>query len=285
MAPPQHVIRFYRANRALETIESKQITFVHADKLNDPFDPNFDFQTNFNDDYRILSNYVKRTHKSHYDKFKEGMSEANWVSFLEDINNRLIAIRNSAFVFSTIEVDVHHHPRDNLYMWSHYGDGHRGVAIEFDSAILRESVLNKQRHLKGEELDEPWSKVIYLKELPLITCEHIFDFIINDTPIVNEEAWLKTKLAKTMMLAYVSKSAIWKPEREWRLMWQNDETNDCIEKCDLINGAVTAIYLGLRIEDAVKAELFSNARRNFPNARVFQSKKKKGKFALELERI
>ena len=285
MAPPQHVMRFYRANRALETIESKQITFIHADKLNDPFDPNFDFQTNFNDDYRILSNYVKINHKSQYDKFKARMPEPNWIALLEDIRNRLNTIRNSTFIFSTIEVDINNHPKNSLYMWSHYGDGHRGAAIEFDSNLLQKSVVAKSKLVKGEELDEPWNKVIYLKELPIITCELVFKFIIDDTPIPNEDTWLKTKLATTLKLAFVSKHTIWKPEREWRLMWQNDETNDCIEKCDLINGAVTAIYLGLRIEDAVKAELFSNARRNFPNARVFQSKKKKGKFALELERI
>lgn len=36
--PPQHVIRFYgNIQYALECIGFKQITFLHIDKLNDPF--------------------------------------------------------------------------------------------------------------------------------------------------------------------------------------------------------------------------------------------------------
>jgi len=40
---PQHVIRFYgNTDYAIECIALKQITFVHIEKLNDPFDPVLD---------------------------------------------------------------------------------------------------------------------------------------------------------------------------------------------------------------------------------------------------
>lgn len=285
MAPPQHVMRFYRANRALETIESKQITFIHADKLNDPFDPNFDFQTNFNDDYRILSNYVKINHKSQYDKFKARMPEPNWIALLDDIRNRLNTIRNSTFIFSTIEVDINNHPKNSLYMWSHYADGHRGAAIEFDSNLLQKSVVAKSKLVKGEELDEPWNKVIYLKELPIITSELVFKFIIDDTPIPNEDTWLKTKLATTLKLAFVSKHTIWKPEREWRLMWENSDTTTKSEPCNVLDQSITAIYFGINTDENARNDMISKAKNSFPNAKMFKSMKKKGKFALEFQRI
>ena len=52
---PEHVIRFYgNTDYALECIALKQITFLHVDKLNDPFDPVLDYITDFNNNYSAL---------------------------------------------------------------------------------------------------------------------------------------------------------------------------------------------------------------------------------------
>jgi len=287
MAPPQHVMRFYGLEYALDTLKFKQITFIHPDKLNDPFDPNFGFETNFNDDYNALVDYVRKNHDQDYDKFIERLPESNWMSVLEQLREMFKNIRNSAFIFSTIEADNEDHPKDNLYMLSHYGNEHRGVAIEFDASVLLESVSEKNKKLSGEEIDidEAWCKITYAEELPQITCEQVFKFIIDDTPIPNEEIWINTELAKNLQLGFCLKSIVWRQEREWRLMWRNDETRLKVEKCNLLDGAIIAIYFGCCIDDLVKDELLFESKRNFPNATIFQGKKKKGKFALEFEQL
>jgi len=48
MDTPQQVTRFYgTVNYAMDVIKNKQIAFVHASMLNDPFDPYCFFETDF----------------------------------------------------------------------------------------------------------------------------------------------------------------------------------------------------------------------------------------------
>jgi hypothetical protein len=58
-AVPRSVVRFYgNTQYAAESIGFKEITFLHLDKLNDPFDPYFFFETDFSDSYSNLVDYV-----------------------------------------------------------------------------------------------------------------------------------------------------------------------------------------------------------------------------------
>jgi len=173
--PPQRVIHFYgNLKYALECIALKQITLVRTDKLNDPFDPNFFFETDFNHDYQVLINHVQQHHEKNLEQLKLILPKENWRSFINGIEEEYFKnLRNSTFIFSTCEVSEDKHPKDNLYMWSHYGDGHRGVAIEFDTALLTKTVLEDQERLHGENL-EPWFEINYQDDVPKITCEHIF---------------------------------------------------------------------------------------------------------------
>ena len=65
----------------------------------------------------------------------------NWQKSVEDIKKRMEHYKNTTFVLSCSAVTKEMHPRNNLYMWGHYGNGHKGVAIELDtrkaSSLLR----------------------------------------------------------------------------------------------------------------------------------------------------
>jgi DUF2971 family protein len=174
-----------------------------------------------------------------------------------------------------------------IYLWSHYGNGHRGAAIEFNTALLTRAVLTKIEKLGGEEVDqiEVWWEIKYPPEMPKITCEAISQFIMNDTENPDEKAWDATELAKIMRLRCRSKSIGWQIENEWRLMWRNDETRLKIQRLDLLDDTVTAIYLGCLIDGCVKENLIFETKRRFPNAKVFMGKRTRGAFALELERL
>lgn len=78
---------------------------------------------------------------------------------------------------------------------------------------------------------------------------------------------------------------IWESEKEWRLIWKNDETKLNILRLDLIDGSITAVYLGCRIADNFKDDIIFEMNLNFPKAEIFMARKAKGKFALEFERI
>jgi hypothetical protein len=177
--PPQHVIRFYgNPEYAVECLGFKQIAFLHVDKLNDPFDPNLAFETNFNDDYQALIDYVQHHHLNNFQNFQNLCPREKWEGFIRDMIRLSTNHRNSLFIFSTSGVTKDSHSKDNLHMWSHYGNGHRGIAIEFDTTLLKRTILKEQEIWGGAEIDanDLPSEVIYQDDLPLITCEHIFQY-------------------------------------------------------------------------------------------------------------
>jgi hypothetical protein len=133
-------------------------------------------------------------------------------------------------------------------MWSHYGNGHRGVAIEYDTDLLATSVMEEQKKLGGQIFD-PWFEINYQEAVPKITCEHNFQYIMLLYSDANQKNLEQTEFAKTLRLIPASKSMVWKEEKEWRLSKINDETKLKIYRLNLIDDAITAVYLGCRIAE------------------------------------
>ena len=76
---------------------------------------------------------------------------------------------------------------DNILMWAHYADGHRGFCLEFDTK------------------DETFSKahpVVYSNLLPALNMADVF--------IRNSR--------NNLMAIYTTKAASWAYEKEWRLL-------------------------------------------------------------------
>lgn len=94
---------------------------------------------------------------------------------------------------------------DNLLMWSHYADNHKGVCLEFDgeSSVFREAM-----------------KVIYEKERPVINTLRSSDLHI------------------TMSKALITKSIDWEYEGEWRIIRQVDGVGILNIRPDSLTGIV-----------------------------------------------
>jgi hypothetical protein len=281
---PQHVIRFYgNTDYALECIALKQITFVHVEQLNDPFDPVLDLITDFNDNYAALLSHILINQSSQLASFKERLPEQNWKDSVASLSNLASAIRATMFVFSTCAVREGSHPRNNLYMWGLYGNGHRGVAIEFNTTVLAD-IFMKQ----GAPNSEPrWWKMDYKKEIPKISCEDIIEWVMNAQPKADNLEAYGPKLSSKIRQILHSKGEVWKSEDEWRLVGENDETKLKIMRQDIPSCAVTALYLGCR---AAEQEQLRNAfvyetQRHFPKANVFRANMRPGEFALDFEKI
>jgi len=50
----------------------------------------------------------------------------SWGQTVKELKAELQKARESAFVLCTSAADSDRHPKDNLYMWGHYANGHRG---------------------------------------------------------------------------------------------------------------------------------------------------------------
>lgn len=286
--PPQRVMRFYKnLQYALECIAFKQITLIHVDKFNDPFDPNISFETDFDFDYQTIINHINQHYPRQLHDFKQRMPKENWSNFTNVIKDYCKDLLDSAFIFSTCGISEDTHAKDNLYMWSHYGNGHRGVAIEFDTIRLADAVMGEQKRLGGPKI-EPWFVINYKDDVPKITCEHIFQYVMIYTNNADKETLEQTELAKTLPIIFSLKSLEWKVENEWRIMRQNKDTKLKICRLDILDDSITAVYLGCRYElnaDHMEDPFIYETKRHFPRAEIFKARKRKGKFALDFERI
>lgn len=279
---PQYVLRFYGETKyALECIALKQITFLHLTKLNDPFDLVWDFDTDFNDNYAFLLSCVQQQYPAQLAFFKERFPEQNWNDVVATWSKLANEGQETTFVFSTCGEIEGNHPCDNLYMWGHYGDGHRGIAIEFDTTVLGESLMK----LGAPDSKSLWLEMEYKKEIPKIKCDDIIEFVFNAKPDTNILESYGPKLADVIRQRVHAKSEVWASENEWRLLLTNDESKLKFCRHDLVDNAVTAVYLGCRASEQIQKDIVHETRRNFPRANVFSAKMRKGGYALDFEKI
>lgn len=265
---PLRVVRFYgNLDFALDAIRSKQIAFVPVCKLNDPFDPYIAFETDFDDNYNILTKFVETKHPRDYKEFIRQLPKAEWKSVIESLRKQMCHSRNSCYIFSTVADDKYPEAKENLYMWGHYGNGHRGIAIEFDNLLFYE--LFQNNHNSTVKMHE----IIYRDKVPKITCEQAYRWIMNYENIT----WMLHDLLFT-------KSCVWNKEAEWRLICWNNST-ETVQKFDLLDDTITAVYIGYLVGKPHEQEFIYETRRNFPNAKIFKSNIKKGEFALEFEEL
>jgi hypothetical protein len=119
---PHKVVRFYgNTDFALEAAAGRQVTLVHVSKLNDPFDPYFFFETDFENDYDRLLSYVRNRSSKDSGWFQSHVPRERWQQSIDSVEAHVKSYRDSTFVLSCSAVSKDSHPKDNLYLWGHYG--------------------------------------------------------------------------------------------------------------------------------------------------------------------
>jgi len=113
---------------------------------------------------------------------------------MSDIREYLQEQRQSTFMLSFIEAESGRHPQDNLLMWAHYGNGHRGILIEFDVEHLRASAIatNDTALRPVNNPNEAFLKVIYRRALRPSRIEDVVNFYRRS----ENEALAQTRLIR-----------------------------------------------------------------------------------------
>lgn len=185
MIPPKTVMRFYgNSDFAMECIALKQITFVHIDRLNDPFDLCLFIDTDFNESYETLIQRIEFLHPLDIKDFKSFLPQKNLSLIIAELREKFAKFRDNYFVLSTSAVNDKLHPRDNLYMWGHYGNGHRGIAIEFNSQLLASSAVEYSKKLDAKSSateENAWVEIKYEDKMSKLTSEILFEFYMHET--------------------------------------------------------------------------------------------------------
>jgi hypothetical protein len=279
---PKRVVRFYgNLDFALDVISTRQIALIHVSKINDPFDPYFYFETDFNEDYDRLIAYVTDHHANDLDWFKRPAEI--WSQNMATMKTYFQKLRDSTYLFSTVADEEGKHPVDNLYMWSHYANGHRGVAIEFDPVEIGKTVLTEYNQKQSEplQLNDIWAEVKYVSNVSPVTAEMYFDF---EKKFI-DDARAKSKLHEYYEAISNIKSKIWEIEREWRLYVERHDTRTKVLKYSVGTAAIKGVYLGLEAPTFSTADFKFEMQSRCPNAKLFKAKKTGGRIALEFYQV
>jgi len=158
-------------------------------------------------------------------------SNSEWLKLSEKIKEKA---NNNFGIFCLTEKN------DNLIMWSHYADSHRGFLIGFDSS----HPFFDQKTSKSDTI-RALKPIIYSnKRLPLT--------LLNENG--SEEAAAEELISKF----FYTKSTHWEAEREWRMILPLKDASKIVNEFYLFNvppSAITEVILGCKMQQADKEEI------------------------------
>jgi hypothetical protein len=283
-APPAYVTRFYGTiDYARDVFQTKSIALVHVSRMNDPFDPYFEFVNDFDGRYGTMIKWIEKNHGVKEARwFKGVMPFPSWANAVRNIEKLNADLRANLFLFCASAPLADLEPSHNLYMWGHYCAGHRGVAIEFDAERVAVSVVEHQTktHPKWSKEQRVWAPVLYQDKIEGLTAADIYDFL--KAPPEKE---LETKLVDQLNTVSRVKSTVWRPEQEWRLMWRNDEVETGIYKLPILPGSVHRVFVGLRVAEDRTADIAAECRAAFPEADILKASPRLGEFAVDFRPV
>ncbi len=265
---PRTLARFFgKPKYALEVVAEHKLTFIHTSKLNDPFDPYFYFDTDFDLDYRTMLDFVRKYHHRDFALFISEVPPERWPSRIQGIKQYLDRIKESTFMISFIGSNGRLAPQNNLMMWSHYGDGHRGVMIEFDVARLKGNIaaINDSAQRKTAHVDQVLMRVKYEYTAPVITVTDVYEFYKKGRDSYPSDTAFIKKLESFLCV----KSKEWKYENEWRMLWRNDETDQRIVKASISKDAISSIYIGMNTDKSERDRIIASAQEHCQKAKIY----------------
>lgn len=308
---PKNLYKFYRpTSYSLATLESDELWLSNPRLFNDPFDSyaciekltfEKEFLLNKLAKMELIKDEVGPDNLSHSEKseIKSSFSKEEVDRTVIYSSNRryyngvlrdILSTKTKNFktVVQNIESDARHSFRKavdnirntdvsvscfaafdnieelgkNTTMWSHYADNHTGFCIKYCFDDAEDFVKTGLFPVK------------YTSRVPQLSIKQILKSIDNNQKLTSNHS-----IAKTSRKALIAKSALWNYEKEWRLIVEN-------ERVDLFNnGSVpfpyaTSIYMGCRIDPALKTHLVTLAQRK--KLEVFETYQNDERFVLDI---
>lgn len=156
---------------------------------------------------------------------------------------------------------------DNLLMWAHYADEHRGAVFEFRVSA---------------EIDNPLcvaAQVTYHATPPsLFTQEEFLGHWFGTG------SWDRSR---TNLTRYVlAKGSAWRHEREWRVWFPTESASgEPYEDVSLCANELAAVYIGCRIRESDRDHILRLLAARHAGTRAFRARRPVGRFELEYDAI
>lgn len=238
---PQIVYRMRPVNRFLfDSLINSQIWFSNPQEFNDPFDCDINMRIRHSTQGQIQT-YFEDHLKNLFQNWElekinaKNITRQKFEMLINKAAKRVIQRKGLACFMSSC---------DNLLMWAHYADSHKGVCLKFD--ILEDTTFFS-----------PANKVIYSKDYPE------FDYLTDKNDFVNQ--------------MFFTKSEEWTYEGEVRVL-KDKEGN-----YDFNPNSLKEIIFGCKISDDDKKTLTKVIRTYYQACQLIQAEKNDNSFSLEFK--
>jgi hypothetical protein len=258
-SPPPKLYRYYSVAKAESLLKHGKVFFPVPADFNDPFDCRFNFLFKASRVKRLrYARELVRRKGADLPKHERKRRERRGVSirsyeltqqmFLEDMSTR-VGILSFAERY------------DNLLMWSHYADSHKGLCIEFDrtSEPLRSSAVRVQYSQDYPEAD--FFRIAEARERGGSDAEAVFRDFVNKV--------------------YFTKSPDWQYEAEWRVA---DPTHGRGVR-SFPPEAIIRVFLGCRLKIEDRDRVLQWVESGPTNPRLVQARTSKKAFELDFEEL
>lgn len=151
--------------------------------------------------------------------------------------------------------------RDNMLLWSHYSDSHRGFCVEFDQEVLDRYFDDLFRGNTERYVIRPF-RVKYDDKYP--------DMIPN-----------RDTIPTLIDTALTFKSSEWKYEKEWRYIWSK-HVNKALP---FLENVVSGVYVGCLATQTQRQAMIAAVRSSLPHVTIYQATTRINNFALSYRAI
>jgi hypothetical protein len=206
------------------------IYFPAASSFNDPFDcrPIYDTNGTTEDQWRDYFNEVLQRHEPHLTSSQRREKVENFLNEIRKGDQSVVRqgaqqdfeTRMNDNIYNRTGILCLSDKYDNLLMWSHYADSHKGICIQFD--------MNKARNYFLRILNVDYSDLY-----PVIN------------PAVDNESIMYTK-------ALLTKSTAWQYEDEWRMTAYKEGPNYFQVPAGMITSILLGAYIGIKKQQLLK---------------------------------
>lgn len=242
MAPPARLYKYRSASpQDVTNLSSGKIWFAHPTQFNDPFDCALEVplpELTRGDCIKIISLASHgRVGKHSLEGFSDELLRQQVSGGLKESVETALRAVGGVSCFSTV--------CDNLLMWSHYAQSHRGFCLEFSPQA--DSVFQKARRVR------------YADSFPCLSLEAFCEFDFDQ-----------------VLSLLLTKATCWSYEEEWRVFHQEANKLYGYERSSL-----TGIYFGAKMPEdqiAMLAAILENT-----EAKLYRMKLSPSSFALESE--
>jgi hypothetical protein len=246
--------KFCQFNEFTNSIfENSEIFFQAVNKFNDPFEcqPAFNFERT---DKQILNSLcrhltskepllsIESIEKKAEEILRLGFhnSDEAWKKMAKDLIDK---IQNTVGVFCMSS------KKDNILMWSHYADDHKGFCLIFEASDTTPFFGNAQ-------------EVSYSDEYPLVE-------------------WFDTSQDRQIQKVFLTKYSDWKYESEWRIV--DHENGAGVQQFP--EHLLIGVIFGLKMDDKEKNKIVNWSINRSNPLKFYQATQSKHAYKIDMEPI